>query len=181
MKHDQIRARLTSVFRKQDFSDASLRALDEFDEVPLFLRRREIEFMALLPECERGPCMFEVAVAELDRTAEVLHGLDDAERYFMSLTFFDWDGVREGTHLVPTPSLLVSPRCSDELPSFELSTPRSAEAKFISRKQSSISKHRRFPTVCVAYGPATFRCTSTEVRLRRPDYPLPCKREERRA
>lgn len=132
MSYDQIRARLASVFRKQDVSDAScLRALDEFDEVPLFVRRREIEFLAMLPESERGQCMFEVAVEELDRAAKVLHGLDHAERYFMSLTFFDWDGVREGTHLVPTPSLLVSPRCSDELPSFELSTPHSVEARLV--------------------------------------------------
>lgn len=49
----------------------------------------------------------------------------------MSLTFLDWDGLREGTHLVPTPSLLVSPRWEDELPSFQLATPHSAEARLV--------------------------------------------------
>lgn len=142
MSHDQIRARLANVFRGQDLSDSSwLLALDEFDEVPFFTRSDEIEFLAMLPEGQRGQCMFEVALAELDRTAEALDALDGAEHYFLSLTFLDWDLVREGTQVVPTPSLLVSPRWKDELPSFESSAPHSVDARLIERWADRLGRH----------------------------------------
>lgn len=107
-----------------------MRNLDEFDEVPLFFRSKDVEFLTELPDHTRSPLMLEVALSEVDRVARTLNAMAGAAEYFMCLTLQDWDLLGEqGQQVVPTPSLLVSPKWRTEILTPRFAAPSSNDAR----------------------------------------------------
>ena len=123
--------RLTQILRREGLDDpAWIESLDEHDEPPLFSRAADLEFLRNDPA--REIIVLGWAIGALDRTRTAIERTPDPSRYFLCLTFLDWELVAEGMQVVPTPSLLVSPDVDREFPRFRVRPPVSPEARRVS-------------------------------------------------
>lgn len=116
MNSGELKRKLISLFDKADICDLNwLASLLEFDEVPLFSRASDIAFLQSEPATNRNVAFLDSVVVELDKVATVIDSLDRRADYFLCLTFLDWDLVIDGGQAVPTPSVFISPRWTQEL------------------------------------------------------------------
>src|SRR5207247_227911 len=101
------------------------------DEVPLFDRYKDVGFLGELPVQTRGELVFETAADELERVSHTLDKLEEAERFFLCLTFSGWSEFRERALCVPSVCLFVSPRRERELPLPHWRRPQTTEALLV--------------------------------------------------
>jgi hypothetical protein len=116
MTRTAIDTELDKLLKKHGVNDAAwVLSLDEFDEPPLFERSEDVAFLGGLPRDERGAILLRWSVSVLDRIRDFLAAQGEAKRFFLSLTFLDWDLFGDDAQAIPTPSILVSPDADREL------------------------------------------------------------------
>lgn len=141
--------RFEKLFATADLDDRSwLIGLAEHDEVPLYSRSRDVDFLLKVPASLRGALLLRSAISQLDRVASVIDALDGSAEYFLCLTFTDWDSYQEGELIVPTPSLFVSPDWQLELARSRWIRPQSHEAKLVNDWGRELNRE----DICVADG-----------------------------
>lgn len=113
----KIRSNFMKLVRDEDLADPSwILQLDAFDDPPLYTRFRQIEFLRPLPETQRVVSTLEIMLSLLEQHADLAARCAAHRRFFLCVTFSDFDSWRAGEQIIPTPRVSVNPE--EEMPQF---------------------------------------------------------------
>jgi len=116
MKKNRIKEKLIRLVGKEEYDDERfLMNLEEYEEAPLFVRYKSVEFMKKIEEEERCMMITEVALDLLDRIAKIIKANDKSGTYFVCITYYDWNEFETGELAIPYPCIFLSPHADREI------------------------------------------------------------------
>jgi hypothetical protein len=136
-------ARFEAMLAAHGIADPQVWAeVETFDEVPIYSRFSELEFLDELSIAEKNRELILAAVRQLERIEEHFRAQGhDPDRYFRLVSITDWwvDGERgggtctDGTTELLTPHIWIGNAEDEDLENFKVYPRRSACASFVAR------------------------------------------------